>query len=169
MFGACTNSEDYANPLDSENLRTSGAPDGLTLFPGDREVRITWNLIEGEGVKAYRIYRRPDSKSDEPFELVGTVDATQNVFVDSQNVENDRKALDGTNIAYEYRISYVDSNDIETPNPENPPDATADPIRVWPTAIVTPSIAPPPPTVISGEPTDLRKGYSGAPHHHPLR
>ena len=155
MIGACANTEDYANPLDSENLRTAGSPDGLTLFPGDREVRITWNKIESEGVKSYKIYRRSDNKSDEPFELVGTVDGGENEFVDSLNVENDRKFPDGTNVAYEYRISYVDINDIETPNPENPPSASADSVQVWPTASVTPSIAPPLPNVILGDPADL--------------
>ena len=34
VFYACTNSEDFANPLDPENLRTAGAPDGLTLYAG---------------------------------------------------------------------------------------------------------------------------------------
>ncbi len=155
MIGACANSEDYANPLDSENLRTSGSPDGLTIFPGDREVRITWNKTESEGIKSYKIYRRSDSKSDEPFELVGTVDATKNEFIDRQNIENDRKAADGTNVSYEYRISYVDINDVETPNPENPLDVSADPLQVWPTATVTPSIAPPQPVVTLGDPTDL--------------
>ena len=154
-MGACTNSDDFANPLDSENLRTSGSPDGLTLFPGDQEVRVSWNKIAGEGVKAYRIYRRSDSKSDEPFELIGTVDATENEFVDNQNIENDRKFPDGTNVSYEYRISYVDINDVETPNPESFLDDSADILRIWPTATVTPSVAPPQPNVLLGEPTDL--------------
>ena len=156
MLVACTNSEDYANPLDSDNLRTSGSPDGLTLFPGDEEVRVSWNKIEGEGVKAYKIYRRANSKSDEPFELVGTVDGTKNEFVDAQHIVNDRKALDGTNVEYEYRISYVDINDVETPDPTNPSDVSDDTVRIWPTATVTPSIAPPSPVVILGEPTDLQ-------------
>lgn len=155
MMGACTNSDDFANPLDSGNLRTSGSPDGLTLFPGDQEVLVSWNKIVGEGVKEYRIYRRPDSKSDEPFELIGTVDATENEFVDNQNIENDRKFADGTNVSYEYRISYVDINDVETPNPESFLDDSADIIRIWPTVTVTPSIAPPQPNVVLGEPADL--------------
>ncbi len=156
MLVACTNSEDYANPLDSDNLRTSGSPDGLTLFPGDEEVRVSWNKIEGEGVKAYKIYRRADSKSDEPFELVGTVDGTKNEFVDAQHIVNDRKASDGTNVEYEYRISYVDINDVETPDPTNLSDVSEDTVRIWPTATVTPSIAPPSPVVILGDPTDLQ-------------
>lgn len=155
MIGACVNSDDYANPLDSENLRTSGSPAGLTIFPGDRQVRVTWNKIDEEGVKEYRIYRRSNSKSEDKFELVGTVDATKNEFVDSQDIENDRKAADGTNVAYEYRISYVDINEVETPNPESLLDVSADPMRVWPTATVTPSISPPRPVVTLGDPTDL--------------
>ena len=43
FFTACTSNEDFANPLDPENLRTSGAPDGLTLFAGDKQVRVTWD------------------------------------------------------------------------------------------------------------------------------
>ena len=156
MIGACTNTEDFANPLDSENLRTSGSPDGLTLFPGDRQVHVSWNKIEGEGVKEYRIYRRSDSESEDAFELIGTVAATENEFVDNQNIENDRKASDGTNVSYEYRISYVDINDVETPNPETALDSSADPLRVWPTVTVTPSIAPPKPNVVLGEPADLK-------------
>lgn len=156
MVGGCTNSEDYANPLDSENLRTSGSPDGLTLFPGDKQVHVSWNKIEGEGIKEYRIYRRSDSKSEDRFELIGTVDATENEFLDNQNIENDRKAADGTNVSYEYRISYVDINDVESPNPESFLDDSADTIRIWPTATVTPSIAPPKPNVILGEPADLK-------------
>ena len=156
MFVACTNSEDFANPLDSENLRTSGAPEGLTLFPGDRQVHVSWTDTGREGIKAYRIYRRSSSNSDEPFELIATVDAGTNEYVDSQNIENDRKDASGANIAYEYRISYIDMNDIESPDPTNPPNVTDEPLRVWQTAAVTPSVAPPPPVVILGDPTDLQ-------------
>lgn len=156
MFVACTNSEDYANPLDSENLRTAGAPDGLTLFPGDSQVRVTWTDTGQEGIKSYRIYRRSSANSDELFELIATVDAPANEYIDNLNIENDRKDSSGENIAYEYRISYVDSNDIESPDPANPPNTTDDPVRLWQTATVTPSIAPPPPVVVIGDPTDLR-------------
>ena len=155
MIVACTNSEDFANPLDSDNLRTAGAPEGLTLFPGDKQVRVTWTDTGREGIKAYRIYRRPSANSEEPFELIATVDAPANEYIDSQNVENDRKDASGANIAYEYRISYIDMNDVESPDPTNPPLATDEPLRVWQTATVTPSIAPPPPIVILGDPVDL--------------
>ncbi len=156
MFVACTNSEDFANPLDSENLRTAGAPEDLTLFPGDRQVRVTWTDTEAEGIKAYRIYRRSFANSEEPFELIATVNAPASEYIDTQNIENDRKDSSGGNIAYEYRISYVDINDVESPDPANPPNVTDEPLRIWQTATVTPSVAPPPPVVILGDLTDLQ-------------
>ena len=154
-FIACTNTEDFANPLDSDNLRTAGAPEGLTLYPGDRQIRVTWIDTGKEGIKAYKIYRRSKNNSDEPFVLVGTVDAPANEFVDSQGIENDRRDSFGGILAYEYRISYVDMNDVETPDPTNPPGSTEDPLRLWQTVSVTPSIAPPAPEVTIGDPQDL--------------
>ncbi|MDE0638536.1 MAG: hypothetical protein OXI43_22060 [Candidatus Poribacteria bacterium] len=155
VFIACTNSEDFANPLDSENLRTAGSPKGLTLYPGDQQVRVTWIESGQEGIKAYKIYRRSIANSEEPFELVGTVDAPASEFVDTQNVENDRRDAQGQPIAYEYRISYIDINDVETPDPTNPPSVTEEPMRIWQTAAVIPSIPPPIPVVTLGVPSDL--------------
>jgi hypothetical protein len=155
LLYACTSSEDFANPLDPENLRTSGAPDGLMLFAGDRQVRVTWNDIGQEGIKAYRIYRRSTGGTDTAFALVGSVDAPANEFIDTQNLENDRRGPDGRLIAYEYRITYVDVNDVETPDPTNPPTENEEPRRFWKTAAATPSIPPPAPTVTLGDPTDL--------------
>lgn len=155
VFVACTNSEDFANPLDSDNLRTAGSPKGLTLYPGDQQVRITWIESGQEGIKAYKIYRRSIANSEEPFELVGTVDAPASEFVDTQNVENDRRDAQGQPIAYEYRISYIDINDVETPDPTNPPSVTEEPMRIWQTAAVIPSIPPPVPVVTLGVPSDL--------------
>ncbi len=155
VFLACTNSEDFANPLDSENLRTAGSPEGLALYPGDQQVRVAWIDIGQEGIKEYRIYRRSIANSDEPFELVGKVDAPANEFVDTQNIENDRKDSLGRVLAYEYRISYVDINGVETPDPTNPPSISEEPIRVWQTVAGTPSIPPALPIVTLGDPTDL--------------
>jgi len=155
LFVGCTNSEDFANPLDSENLRTAGAPEGLTLYPGDQQVRVTWTDIGQEGIKAYRIYRRSIANSDEPFELVGMIDAPASEFVDTQNIENDRKDSLGRVLAYEYRISYIDINGVETPDPSNPPSTTEEPFRVWQTVAGTPSIPPALPVVTLGTPSDL--------------
>ena len=154
VFAGCTNSEDFANPLDADNLRTAGAPD-LKLYAGDREVRVTWIDSEQEGIKAYKIYRRLRSDSDEPFVLIATVDAPANEFIDTDNIENDRLDEFGRPLAYAYRISYIDTNDVETPDPTNPPDPNQEPLRHWQIATVKPSIAPPAPVLTLGDPVDL--------------
>ena len=155
FFSACTSNEDFANPLDPENLRTSGAPDGLTLYAGDQQVRVTWNDTGQAGIKAYRIYRRSTGGADTEFQQVGSVDAPANEFIDTQNLENDRRDASGRLLAYEYRISYVDANGVETPDPANPPTENEDPRRIWKTALATPSVPPPAPNVTLGDPTDL--------------
>lgn len=155
LFSACTGSEDFANPLDPENLRTSGAPDGLTLYAGDKQVRVTWNDTGQEGIKAYRIYRRSTGGTDTAFKQVGSIDAPADEFIDTQGLENDRRDAAGRILAYEYRITYVDVNGIETPDPANPPAENEEPLRVWKTALATPSVPPPAPTVTLGDPTDL--------------
>ena len=154
-FYACTSSEDFANPLDPENLRTSGAPDGLTLYAGDKQVRVTWNDIGQDGIKAYRIYRRSTDEAETTFALVGSVDAPANEFIDTENLENDRRDASGRLLAYEYRITYVDVNGVETPDPTNPPTENEEPRRIWKTALATPSVPPPVPVVTLGDPTDL--------------
>ena len=155
LFGACTSNEDFANPLDPENLRTSGAPDGLTLYAGDEQVQVTWNATDQAGIKAYHIYRRSTGSEDAEFTQVGAVDASANEFIDTQNLENDRRDASGRILAYEYRITYVDVNGVETPDPDNPPAEDAEPLRVWKTALATPSVPPPAPNVTLGDPTDL--------------
>lgn len=154
-FTACTGNEDFANPLDPENLRTSGAPDGLTLYAGDQQVRVTWNDTGQDGIAAYRIYRRSTDTADATFQLVGSIDAPANEFIDTDALENDRQDASGRIIAYEYRMTYVDTNGVETPDPLNPPSDSEDPRRVWQTATATPSVPPPAPTVTLGDPTDL--------------
>lgn len=155
FYSGCSNTEDYANPLDADNLRTAGSPDDFKLYAGDRQVRVTWAESDSEGIKSYKIYRRSIGNSDEPFELVGTVDAPAHEFVDTQNIENDRTDSLGRILSYEYRISYVDVNGVETPDPNNPPNPTDEPFRFWQSAAVTPSVPPPAPVVTIGSPSDL--------------
>ena len=155
LLSACTNTEDFANPLDPENLRTAGAPDGLTLFAGDKQVRVTWNDTGQKGIKAYRVYRRSTGGTDTEFKQVGSAEAPANEFIDTQNLENDRRDTSGRLLAYEYRVTYVDVNGVETPDPTNPPTENEEPRRIWKTAFATPSVPPPAPTVTLGDPTDL--------------
>ena len=158
LFVACTNSEDFANPLDSDNLRTAGAPPRLELFPGDSQIKVTWTNTGQEGIKAYKVYRRSTSNSEEPFVLIGTVDAPASEFLDTQNIENDRRDSNDLPLSYEYRISYIDINGVETPDPANPPSNTEEPFRLWQTDSASPSVQPPTPVVTIGDPTDLSVG-----------
>jgi hypothetical protein len=152
----CTNNEDFTNPFDPENLRTSGSPVGLTLTPGDGQVKVSWQALELDGIAKYRIYRRFTDNPNAGFELVGEVDASATEFIDTKDIIND--AFDenrGERLAYEYRLSYIDANGVETPDPKNPPSPNTEPLRVWPIDRTTPSNPPPIPNVILGDPTDL--------------
>ena len=76
-------------------------------------------------------------------------------FIDTQNLENDQlDAVTGTPHRYIYRISYIDANGVEVPDPSAPPTEDEEPHRIWQTASTTPSIAPPIPDVIVGDELD---------------
>ncbi|MCZ6679842.1 MAG: hypothetical protein O7E52_21630 [Candidatus Poribacteria bacterium] len=146
LYVSCTNNEDFANPLDPENLRTAGSPTGLELTAGDEQVRVSWQDLGLEGVSGYRIYRRFSGDPNSTFALVGEVDASTTEFVDTRDIINDQLGQ-----VYIYRISYMDKNGVEIPDPNAPPGADEDPLRIWPTAGVTPSVPPPEPNVIIGD------------------
>ena len=156
VFVGCSTTEDFANPLDPENPRTAGSPTGLRTISGDAHVTVMWEDLGLEGIAEYRIYRRFTGDADPKFKLVGEVDASTTQFIDTQDIENDQfDFTQGVPHVYIYRISYVDANGIEVPNPENPPDPTAEPPRFWPTSSVTPSVPPPAPVITLGTPSDL--------------
>jgi hypothetical protein len=156
FYSGCTNSEDFANPLDPQNLLTAGSPPGLTLKPGDGQVTVSWQLLEVEGIAKYRIYRRFTGDADATFKRVGEIDAPATKFIDTVNLINDAYDEErGQRHTYEYRIAYVDVNGVETPDPNAPPDEKGVPLRVWPTAFTSPSHPPPIPNIILGDPTDL--------------
>ena len=70
VFFGCASDEDYANPLDPQNLRTAGSPPGLTLIPGDRQVTVSWRELNSritEGIKGYRISSRFTEYSNTNF------------------------------------------------------------------------------------------------------
>ena len=50
-----------------------------------------------------------------------------NEFLDTQNIENDRRDSNDLPLFYEYRISYIDINGVETPDPVNPLSNTEEP------------------------------------------
>ena len=153
----CTGDEDFSNPLDPQNLRTAGSPIGLELLPGDEQIIVTWEDSGHEGIIGYRIYRRFTGDPDPTFEFVGEVlgengkrPATE--FVDTQDLKNDQFDEDsGARHRYIYRISYIDADGVEVPDPDAPPAEGEAPRRLWQTASATPSVAPPIPNVIVGE------------------
>ncbi len=153
---SCSDNEDFSNPLDPENLRTAGSPTGLTLSPGDQLVRVSWTDISLDGIVKYRIYRRFTGDPNPQFQRIGEVDATQTEFLDTKDIKNDQFDLElGKQLFYEYRISYVDRDGVETPDPNSPPSEDTDPPKIWPIVKTTPSNPPPAPTVLLGDPTDL--------------
>ena len=157
FFVSCTGNDDFSNPLDPQNLRTAGSPIGLALLPGDEQVTVSWEDSGHEGVIGYRIYRRFTGDADSVFKFVGEVfgengarPATE--FVDTEELENDQfDEISGTRHRYIYRISYIDVNGVEVPDPNAPPVDGEEPRRIWQTASATPSVAPPIPNVIVGE------------------
>ena len=168
FFSACTDSEDFANPLDPKNLRTAGSPIGLTLAPGDGKVTISWQNIANDGIAKYRVYRRFTGDLNLAFELVGEVDAPATTFTDEKNIINDAfDETEGKRLFYEYRISYVDRNGVETPDPKAPPNADEEPRRIWPMEGTTPSDPPSIPNVILGDPTDLSVKLLWDDYEHP--
>ena len=148
----CTDTDEFANPLDPENLRTSGSPTGLETIAGDQQVGLTWTDLGVEGIAKYRIYRRFTGDSSSTFEFVGEVDAPAAEFTDTKDIRNDQFDFSkGVPHEYIYRISYVDLNNVEVPDPNSPPGENEDPKRIWPTSGVTPSVPPPPPNVVVGD------------------
>ncbi len=156
----CTGNEDFANPLDPQNLRTAGSPVGLELLPGDEQVTVSWADNGHEGIIGYRIYRRFTGDADPTFEFVGEIlgengERPATEFIDTQNLKNDQfNDVSGERHRYIYRVSYIDANGVEVPDPNAPPTASEDPRRMWQTASTTPSIAPPVPNVIVGDDLD---------------
>ena len=160
FFAGCTGDEDFANPLDPQNLRTAGSPVGLELLPGDEQVTVSWEDNGHAGITGYRIYRRFTGDPDSTFEFVGEVlgengERPATEFVDTQDLKNDQfNDVSGERHRYIYRISYIDTNGVEVPDPNAPPIDSEDPRRMWQTASATPSIAPPIPNVIIGDDLD---------------
>jgi hypothetical protein len=157
VLSACGDPADFANPFDASNLLTAGSPPNVSVRPGDGRATLSWYPLGVQGIREYRVYRRFDGDPGSDFALVGRVPATQTdratpiVFVDDDNgrgLLNDQEDFNGRPVPYVYRITVVDVDGVETPNPSAPPAPDEKPLRVWPTSRVTPSDAAPPPKVV---------------------
>jgi len=178
LVGAgCSDPKDYANPYDAQNLLTAGSPPNVVVRPGDGEVILSWNALGVRGIREYRVYRRFEGEPGSPFRLVhiepARTDAASGrekpgelyVFHDDDNgrkLLNDQVDARGKPLAYVYRLTVVDVNGAETPNPADPPRDDEVPLRVWPSRSASPSVAPPPPKVdVSTADLTVRLSWEG--------
>jgi len=57
LLAGCSNRE-RANPFDPLNPNTSGRPAGFVAVAGDRQVRLSWQAVQGNNLIGYQIFRR---------------------------------------------------------------------------------------------------------------
>lgn len=153
----CAGDVERENPLDAQNKRTGGVPLDVTAKAGDSQVKLSWPNLGFEGVKEFKIYRAYLSPEPDNFQYVATVTADN---AGSYTYTDKGLLNDGENV-YFYRVSYVDSNGRETPDPKEPKNLSKD----WSLVHLIPSLAPPTPDVKVMEDTDLQvrllwEGYS---------
>ena len=156
LISGCGEDAERENPLDAQNQRTGGAPPGMAARAGDTQVILSWPNMEFDGVKEFKIYRA--HLTPEQFQFVAAVSAIDDLpqysYTDT-GLQND-----GEN-RYFYRLSYVDDEGVETPDPEGSKVLPED----WFLVDIIPSEAPPTPNVLVMEDTDLQvrllwEGYS---------
>jgi hypothetical protein len=149
LISGCAEEAERENPLDSKNKRTGGAPPGLIAQAGDSKVTLSWSNLGLEGIVEYRIYRAYLDPNAGEFQFVATVPAgsTGPVFeYTDTGLQND-----GDN-KYYYRLSYVDRDGFEIPDPDDPQNLP----QGWFLLSIIPSKAPPAPDVRVVEDPELQ-------------
>lgn len=146
IISGCSEEVERENPFDAQNERTGGAPPGLKARAGDSQVTLSWTNIGLAGIKEYKIYRSYQSKDD--FQYVNSVSAKPSTELAEYSYTDKGLKNDGDNV-YFYRISYVDDEGIETPDPESLPKKLS-------YISIIPSLAPPAPEVQVLEDKDLK-------------
>jgi len=139
------------NPLDAP-------PPGMTAHAGDSQVILSWPNMGFARVKGYNIYRA--FLTPEQFQFVAFVEAESIDNLLHYSYTDTGLQNDGEN-RYFYRLSYVDDEGVETPDPGGTAILSED----WFLVDVIPSEAPPTPDVQVMEDTDLQvrllwAGYS---------
>ena len=160
----CDEEAERENPLDAQNERTGGIPPNITARAGDGQVILSWPNLGFEGIEEFRIYRAYRSEDDpmvpDEFQFVASVPAQSVDEMPEYTYTDTGLQNDGDNI-YFYRLSHVDTNGEETPDPQNLPKDWED----WYVIYTIPSEAPPEPDIQVIEDTDLQvrlvwEGYS---------
>ena len=145
----CDEDVERENPLDARNERTGGVPPGLAARAGDSQVILSWPNTGFDGVKEYRLYRAHLEANE--FQPIATVPAAP-IEEKSQYTHTDTGLQNDGDNHYFYRLSFVDDDGIETPDPEVPQNLQEN----WFIVDVIPSEAPPIPGVQALEDTDLQ-------------
>lgn len=152
---SCSDDIERENPLDAQNKRTGGVIPDVKALAGDSQVTLSWVSLGFSGIKEYRIYR--SHLTPDKFDYITSIstDGSKNYSFTDTGLLND-----GDNVYY-YRISYVDDNGEETPDPANPQNLLPN----WSVLSIIPSLAPPVPDVKVMENHDLEirllwEGYS---------
>lgn len=152
IFG-CGEEADRENPLDSQNVRTAGAPPGLKARAGDSQVTLSWPNLGLEGIAEYRIYRA--YPSPDQFQYVGSVQAKPKTEVYGYTYTDTGLENDDDNTYY-YRLTYVDSSGREIPDPNVPSSLPEDWPEDWFLLNIIPSEAPPIPNARVVEDIELQ-------------
>jgi hypothetical protein len=157
FVNGCSEDVERENPLDAQNMRTGGVTPNVTARAGDSQVALSWLNLGLKGVKEYKIYRAYLTPEPDQFQYVATVSAGD---TDKYSYTDTGLLNDGENVYY-YRVSYVDDNGQETPDPNDPKNLSIN----WSVLKIIPSLAPPVPEVKVMEDQDLKirlvwEGYS---------
>ena len=145
----CDEDVERENPLDAKNERTGGVPPGLTARAGDSQVILSWPNMGFDGVEEYRLYQA--HRVADEFQRIATIPAAP-IDEKSQYTHTDKGLQNDGDNHYFYRLSSVDDDGVETPDPEVPQSLQED----WFIVDVIPSEAPPTPDVQALEDTDLQ-------------
>jgi hypothetical protein len=150
VFG-CGEEAERENPVDPQNKRTGGTPPGVTARAGHSQVILSWPNLDLDGIKEYRIYRAYLTPTPDQFQHIATVQVEPIEELHEYEYTDTGLQNDDNNI-YFYRLSYVDKDGQEIPDPKNPQNLSED----WFLVDVIPSEAPPVPDVQVMEDSDLQ-------------
>ena len=154
----CDEDVERENPLDAKNERAGGVPPGMMARAGDSQVILSWPNMGFDGVKEYRLYQA--YLTADVFQQIAAVPAAA-IDEEPQYTYTDMGLQNDGDNHYFYRLSFVDDDGVETPDPETPQNLAEN----WFVVDVIPSEAPPTPDVQALEDTDLQirliwEGYS---------
>ena len=158
----CGGGDHYSNPYDQRNPLTGGGVFALEIRNRDSGAELLWRGSGLEGVAAYRIYRRFSGAPSSSFERIGELSAAGEAigdlyrFSDPEDVDGGAPLANdlfdpatGERVPYLYRVTVVDDEGAESPEPTSENEAS------WLGSPATPSDPPPSPVPTAAE-SDLR-------------